>query len=330
MTNFHLCPSVCICGKQLFSAISAFSAVNYSARRGSGGVVLLLGSLAACCLTPLLPGMIRSVVDYSTHDVMVRSGTIAEFRPFYSGIMGNVSAAFVAVLWIGVILHRIRPPRFPLGEMIWLAGGTALLFLMGRLSPVFAIIAAPAFAATIPRLSDRILARPPVVTALAVVLAISIWPVVRGFPRPDESLSSWLNRHGPDAPNYPCLAADFVDRNVPGQSHRLLCDWTWGGFLEWRLGNRFQTLMDGRTQLFTPEFWDRAALGSPRPEETIPFLHPRRRRRRPRRAQFARPNPRRIELEDRLSGRLRRGFGTRKRIHHAEAANRSRFEIRVK
>jgi len=227
------------------------------------GFVLLLLSLAACCLTPLLPGALRSVLDYSTQDVMVRSGTIAEFRPFYSGIMGNVSAAFVAALWTCVLWHRIRPPRVPLGEVLWLAGSTLSLFLMGRLSPLFAIIAAPAFAAAIPRLSDKILARPPIVAALAVVLALSAWPVARAFPRPGESLSLWLNRHGPDAPNYPCLAADFVDRNVPAQTHHLICELTWGGFLEWRLGDRFQTLMDGRTQLFAPEFWRVAALGSP-------------------------------------------------------------------
>ena len=227
------------------------------------GAVLLLLLLAACCMTPLLSGTLRSVLDYSTQDVMVRSGTIAEFRPFYSGIMGNVSAAFVAALWIRVIWHRIRQPRINLGEVLWLAGSTILLFLMGRLSPVFAIIAAPAFAAVIPRLSDRILVRPPIVAALAVVLALSAWPVARGFPRPGQSLSLWLNRHGPEAPNYPCLAADFVDRNIPGQTHHLICEWPWGGFLEWRLGDRFQTLMDGRTQLFAPEFWRLAALGSP-------------------------------------------------------------------
>jgi hypothetical protein len=203
------------------------------------------------------------VLDYSTQDVMVRSGTIAEFRPFYSGIMGNVSAAFVAALWMFVVWRRIRQPRIPLGEVLWLAGSTALLFLMGRLSPVFAIIAAAAFAAAIPRLSDKILARPPIVAALAVVLALSAWPVARAFPRPGQSLSLWLNRHGPDAPNYPCLAADFVDRNIPSQTHHLICEWPWGGFLEWRLGDRFQTLMDGRTQLFAPEFWSVAALGSP-------------------------------------------------------------------
>jgi hypothetical protein len=232
-------------------------------RRLLRGAVLLLLSLAGCCLTPLLPGTLRSVLEYSTQDVMVRSGMIAEFRPFYSGIMGNVSAAFVAALLIGVVWHRIRPPRIPLGEVLWLAGSTALLLLMGRLSPVFAIIAAPMFAAVVPHLSDRILGRPPIVAALAVVLALSAWPVARAFPRPGESLSFWLNRHGPDAPNYPCRAADFVDRNVPAQTHHLICELTWGGFLEWRLGDRFQTLMDGRTQLFAPEFWSVAALGSP-------------------------------------------------------------------
>ena len=164
---------------------------------------------------------------------------------------------------ICVVYRLAREPHIPIGETIWLAGSTVLLFRMGRMSPVFAIIAAPVFAAVVPTLSDRILTRRPIVAALSIVLALSAWPILRGFPRSDQSLSTWLNRNGPDAPNYPCRAADFVDRNIPGQTRHILCDLTWGGFLEWRLAGRFQTLMDGRTQLFTPEFWNTAALGSP-------------------------------------------------------------------
>jgi hypothetical protein len=227
------------------------------------GALLFALSLIACCLTPLLPGTLRSVFDYGANDVMVHSSNIAEFQPFYLGIMGNISAAFVVLLFICVIYHLARPPLSPFGEVIWLAGSTILLFRMGRMSPVFAIIAAPIFAAVIPSLSDAILTRRPIVAALAVVLALAGISIFRAFPRSNASLESWLNRNGPDAPNYPCLAADFVDRNIPAQTHHLLCDFTWGGYLEWRLGDHFQTFMDGRTQLFTPDFWQHAALASP-------------------------------------------------------------------
>jgi hypothetical protein len=224
--------------------------------------VLFLASLVACCLTPMLPGTIRSVLDYSNHDVMVRSGTIAEFRPFYAGTMGHISAALVALLLTAAVWQFVRTKRVPLGEVIWLAGSTVLLFRLGRMAPLFAIIAAPVLAAVLPKLSDRILTRPPIIAIFAIVLVLAAWSIARGFPRPARSLSSWLNRNGPDAPNYPCAAADFVEQNIPAQTHHLICEFTWGGYLEWRLGDRFQTLMDGRTQLFSAEFWNTVALGS--------------------------------------------------------------------
>jgi hypothetical protein len=224
--------------------------------------ILFLSSVAACCMTPMLPGTIRSILDYSRHDVMVRSGTIAEFQPFYHGMMGHISAALVAILVICAVWQTVHARRLPLGELLWLFGSTALLFRLGRLSPLFAIIAVPIFAAVLPKLSDRILARAPVVAILAAALMISCWSIARGFPRSGQSLSAWLNRNGPDAPNYPCAAADFVDRHVDARTHHLICEFTWGGYLEWRLGPRFQPLMDGRTQLFSPEFWKATALGT--------------------------------------------------------------------
>ena len=265
------------------------------------GLLLFVLSLAACCLTPLLPGTIHSVLDYSTTDVMVHSSSIAEFRPFYLGLMGNISAAFVVALWICVHYRLAHEPHIPIGETLWLAGSTILLFRMGRMSPVFAIIAAPVFAAVVPTLSDQILTRRPVVAALSIVLALAAYPILRAFPRSNQSLSTWLNRNGPDAPNYPCLAADFVDRNIPGQTRHILCDLTWGGFLEWRLAGRFQTLMDGRTQLFTPEFWNTAALGTLAQRRQFLAATPADAAIVPRRPQPARRCAHRIKLENRLS-----------------------------
>lgn len=250
--------------------------------RSRRNAILFLACLAACCATPLLPGTIHSIVHYSTTDPMVRSGAIAEFRPFYLGTLGHVSLMLIALL-IACVIYQLRsarylspspcPPlvsagrgegssRIGMGEVLWLTISTILIFLMGRMSPVFAIIAAPVFAAVIPRLSDRILSRPPIVAGLTVALAIFAFSILRAFPSSDQPLAAWLNRNGPEAPNYPCQAADFVEAHVPTRTHHLLCDLTWGGFLEWRLAGQFQTLMDGRTQLFTPDFWQQAALGT--------------------------------------------------------------------
>jgi hypothetical protein len=200
--------------------------------------------------------------------VVVYAGIIAELRPFYAGTMGHVSAALVGLLGICVFAQwftaRGAPDRskLPLGEIIWLAGSAVLLMAMGRMSPVFAIIAGPAFAATLPGLSDRLLARGSVVALLAVVLAASAWSVASGFPSSSQSLSSWLDRHGPDLPCYPCGAADFVQEHVTPSTGRLICEFNWGGYLEWRLGHRFQELMDGRAQVFSNDFWNTTLFGS--------------------------------------------------------------------
>jgi hypothetical protein len=70
-------------------------------------------------------------------------------------------------------------------------------------------------------------------------------------------LDQWLNRHGPEAPGYPTAAADHLLALRP---RRIVNEFTWGGYLGWRAGGRFQVLLDGRTQCFTPDFWQTACL----------------------------------------------------------------------
>jgi hypothetical protein len=236
-------------------------------RRRLRGLILLAASALACTATPMLRGLLTSVLDYSRNDVMVHSRAIAEMRPFYQGTMGHVSAVIVAILVFCLLRQLIEQrrqtaaPALGLGELLWLAGSFVLLFSLGRFAPVFAIIAVPALAATFPKLSDRILIRGPIVAMLATITALIAVPIVRGFPSSTQTLSAFLNRNGPDAPGYPCAAADFVDRNISPATGRLICEFTWGGYLEWRFGNRYQTLMDGRTQLFSPKFWTTTSLG---------------------------------------------------------------------
>jgi len=110
-----------------------------------------------------------------------------------------------------------------------------------------------------PNLSDRTLTRPAIVIALAAVLVIGICKLVLAFPASSTPLSVWLNRN---LPFYPCAAADYVDQHVSPASHRIICEFSWGGYLEWRLGDRFQMMMDGRTQVFPAQFWQLLFLGS--------------------------------------------------------------------
>lgn len=236
-------------------------------RRPLRGLILFAASALACTATPMFRGLLASVLDYSRNDVMVHSRAIAEMRPFYQGTMGHVSAVIVAILAFCIVRQLIQQrrqsatPALGIGELLWLAGSTVLLFALGRFAPIFAIIAAPALAATLPKLSDQILIRPAIVAMLGTMTALIAVPIARGFPAASQSLSAFLNHNGPDAPGYPCAAADFVQRNIRPDTGRLICEFTWGGYLEWRLGPRFKTLMDGRTQLFSPDFWKQSSLG---------------------------------------------------------------------
>jgi hypothetical protein len=133
---------------------------------------------------------------------------------------------------------------------------------LGRFSPLFALAAAPALVVVLPRFSDRIVYRPALACAVAAILAIGTWRVAQAFPRSNDEFSTWVNRHGPEVPGYPCAAADFVEDHVRPSSGRIINEFTWGGFLSWRLGGTYQVFMDGRTQVFPAKFWRDTYLGS--------------------------------------------------------------------
>jgi hypothetical protein len=229
-------------------------------RRGARRYALLLMlTLGACCATPMLPGLIGSMWHFQTGDAMVAGPGIAELRPFYSGPMGWLSAALVAggyfACWRG--RERLRA-----GDWLWLVGGTILLFRMGRFSPLFVIIAAPIVATALPEMRGMSLGKPVIRFALAALLCVGLVRIVAGFPGRAVSIDQWLNRNGPDTPGYPCGAAAYVAANVRPGNGRILNDFTWGGYLDWRLGPGYQTFMDGRTQCFAPGFWKQTCMGS--------------------------------------------------------------------
>lgn len=227
-------------------------------RRVARCFLLTLASAAACCCTPMLPGLVRAALHYGSADPMVASGHLAEMRPFFHGTFGSAAAAVVGLTLVLIVrrLGQFRP-----GERLCLGLGVVLLSQWGRFAPVFALTAAPMLAVAVGRLSDRSLARLPVKLALATVLALATIRVAGDFPPAGRPLAAWVNRHGPDAPGYPVDAARYVADRVTPRTGRLIGEFTWGGYLEWRLGDRYQLLLDGRTQLFAPSFWRATYLG---------------------------------------------------------------------
>jgi hypothetical protein len=227
-----------------------------SRRAGTVMVSVILASLA----TPMLFGAIATAIHYQFHDVMVASPVIAEMQPIYRGAGGLIACA--VVLAIAICLWRRRDVLAP-GLLICIAIAAIFMFRAGRFAPIFAIVAAPALAATLPQLRDAALGRRFVLASMSVVLAVITIRIAMEFPRSDRAMSAWLNRNAPPVEGFPCAAADFVAAKIPPRSARLLNEFNWGGYLEWRLGDAFKVLLDGRTQVFSADLWTKTYLSSP-------------------------------------------------------------------
>jgi len=256
LTNIHLfsffVPAIVM-------AMALGAMVERDTRNASRYSMLAIATALACLATPMLPGLIRAIFFYSARDKMVTGPVIAEMQSFARGPMGWIAAAGVAAILICIaIRHRV----LHIGQLICIAAATILLFKLGRFAPLFALAACPALAATMPALKDRLLTKRPIVITLALVLVMIVGRLIVSFPSHSVALSTWVNRHGPDTPGYPCAAADFVDRSIARPTGHLINEFSWGGYLAWRLDGKFQVLLDGRTQVYPQSLWQATYLGS--------------------------------------------------------------------
>jgi hypothetical protein len=237
-------------------------------RRTARYAVLFVGTALACLATPMLKGAMRSIAFYQAVDPMVAGTVVKEYLPFYAGVPGMISAVLVILVVVFVLARR---EELRAGEVFWLLGSLVLLLRMGRFSPVFAMAAAPMLAATMPHLADAVLGRGLTRVALMVVIGTGLYRVWEEFPGPSMPLDRWLERNGASMPGYPAHAARYVDQMVPRRTGRMINEYSWGGYLSWRLGPKFQVLLDGRTNLYPPEFWQKTYL-SKKPDEISAFL----------------------------------------------------------
>jgi hypothetical protein len=264
LTNVHLF-SFFVPAIALAMALGAM--IEGDARAAVRFSILATATSLACLATPMLPGLIRTIFFYSAQDKMVAGPVIAEMQSFARGPMGWIAGVGVIGMLICI---AVRYRAIHIGQLICVAVATLLLFKLGRFAPLFALAACPAFAATMPALKDRLLTKPPIVFLLAFVLLIGVGKLVMSFPSRSVALSQWVNRNGPGTPGYPCAAADFIDRSILLSTGHLINEFSWGGYLAWRLDGKYQVLMDGRTQVYSQAFWQSTYLGSD--EQRLHFL----------------------------------------------------------
>src|SRR5439155_17546215 len=156
--------------------------------------LLLAATSLTCLATPMLPGAARTAWYYQSRDVMVASPIIAEMQPVYHGVLGAVTVVLLIVLVAIAIVNR---QRLRAGEWIWLIVGAGLMLRLAKFAPMFALIAAPVLAGTLPAMSDRVLRKPLVAAAIAAVLAVALVRIALGFPSRTTPMDTWINRRGP-------------------------------------------------------------------------------------------------------------------------------------
>lgn len=231
------------------SALMVGSVVEGNSKSSKRYGWLLLVTLLACCMTPMLPGVVRQIWSYQTADPMVSAGLITELRPFW---VDPICTSIVASA-IGCAIFNRR--RLRAGEWFWLIGSLVLYIRLARLSPAYAPIAAASLAACLPQFSGRVLERFVIRVAVASIIALGIVRLAIEFPHSDRTMNAWLNRHAEYGPGYPAAAAEYVASHVHPDRGRLINEFSWGGYLAWKLGDHYQVLVDGRTQLFAPKLW---------------------------------------------------------------------------
>ncbi len=226
--------------------------------------ILLAACILACCCTPMLRGTLGAIGEYATANPVTRTSMIVELEPMYRGLIHQITLVVVLAILVFVVAKRRLCP----GEWLWLGGMLLVWIKCGRGAPIFVPIFAFAMSSAIPRLSDHVLGKKWVNLAVASLLLIGTIRI--GFALPsNDRIEAWLNRRGDDLPGYPTAAAEFVESSVHRSTGKLINEFDWGGYLAWKLPG-YQILLDGRTQLYSPDFWRATYLSDAR--ETRQFL----------------------------------------------------------
>lgn len=219
---------------------------------------LLFGlTVAAACSTPMLPGLVGSIFHYATADPMAVE--LVEMRAISKiGLFGWLMSLLM-LAWL--ILLGLARRRISLLAWPWVSFLFIITILHVRFAPILALSILPyvAFAAIgfrelggFHRLERQILA--------GLILLATVWFYLR-FPSAHEPMEAWANRRVPLTIGYPNSAVEFVLKHVHPRHKKVINDFNWGGYIGWRLGEKFKVFVDGRTQVYPPQFWRSTYLG---------------------------------------------------------------------
>jgi hypothetical protein len=216
---------------------------------------------AAAVLAPLLnpAGLHLLAYAYAQPGLEVVRSVSVEWQPSWPWIpVASLAWVLLGLLVLGRVARR---GAITLREALLGAALAALALTSIRHIPWFALGLAPLLANDVdaalrawPRVAGAVGAiRGPLgggrarVTLLAAgALAVAVQPLRLGLPEP-------LARLTPDAP---VAITDLLEeRLVSGETVRVLNEQVWGGYLDWRLGVRVETAMDGRLEIRDRETW---------------------------------------------------------------------------
>ncbi len=237
-------------------------------------LLLAIACSFAALGTPMLPGCIRNAIWFGSEDPMVKNGLVSEILPFHTGAIGKVLLLIVIghlVLVVRTLVSNRRAMQsetsvpltraFGFEHLFTLAAGLLFLMQMGRFSTVYALLAMPLLAAQLPAMREIVLDRAIVRLTFTGALTFSLVQIIMGFPGRNTRVDDWIIRND-DNLRYPTRAVTFVEDNVEPVNGRVINELTWGGYLIWRLGDRYQVFMDGRTLIYPASFWTDVYLGT--------------------------------------------------------------------
>lgn len=209
-----------------------------------------LGCVAAVSINPY--GFALLTVPFRTVSIGVLQSYIQEWQ---SPNFHMASARWFIALWL-VTFGAVGASRRRLGitDFVLFATFTVLALLAARNLPLFAIVAAPIAmlhsGAWLERIRSRQAAAPertgaPVSSALAAVLLLVVIAAAGSIAAPSLTPAA---SEAAIARTMPAGAAAWV--RAHGTGGRLFNSYNFGGFLSWKLGDRWPVFVDGRTDLY--------------------------------------------------------------------------------
>ncbi len=226
-----------------------------SSVENQGKKLALIGlfSFPASILTPSLWGNWQAVSSNNSRYILSR--TVETMPPDFTRTETWPFVALLILVFLAMLYKKTTRKPFPSAHVFLLAGFAALGLWMARNIPLFAIIAAPILAESLPNALEKVKRWNKVeanIAALENPLRGALWPILLGlgiafalgnrYQVQKEALTDF------DARVFPVTAADWLVEHP--QSGNMFNDFNWGGYLLYRLWPEQKVFLDSQTDFY--------------------------------------------------------------------------------